>query len=101
MGAQPMEALEERSRLRLLQTLQRLRHQRGRGQGDSAAPSLKGAVLDDAILIQSQIDKKRITAYRVITMGAAVRIIGMAEVSRMFAVIQDDLLVEITKFIKH
>src|SRR5690554_4251624 len=101
MRAEPVEALEQRPSLLLCQPLQGLGHQRGRCERDGTALALEGAIGDDAFFIQRQVDEERVTTHGVVPMGAPVRVVRVAEVTRVLAVIENDFLIEFAKFIEH
>src|SRR6516162_2043068 len=93
-GEQAVEPLEQAPALLHRLPLQALRHHRRRRGRDRAAVPLEGDVLDRSVL-DVDVDRQRVAAERVAPVGFAGHELGPPEVPRPFAVVEDDLLVEI------
>src|ERR1700724_1361185 len=91
-----MKTGEQCLRLRLGLTLQRFRHERGRGGGDGAARPLEAHFLDHAIR-DFQVQRQPVTTQRVEALGAAVRSRQPPEILRGTTVVNDDVPIEISQ----
>src|SRR5438552_17322759 len=76
--------------------LDALRHHRRRCLRNSAPRALKRHIAD-GVAVDLQIDREMISAQRVIPLGLLVGIGQLAVISRLLAVLQDDLLVEVAQ----
>src|SRR5262245_63919645 len=91
-----MEPLEEVLSLVESLSLQALRHHRSRRRRDRAAVPPKGDVLD-AVVLHVEIHGERVAAEGVPAAGLVSHVLGSAKVPRGLAVVEDDLLVEVSK----
>jgi hypothetical protein len=76
--------------------LQHLGHERGRRRRDGAAAPLEHDVLD-AVAVELQVDRHLVAAERVVAVREMARVIELAEIPRVAAVIEDDVLVELAQ----
>src|SRR5438094_8306179 len=95
-----VDALEERLRFRLGLVLQRGSHQGRGGLGNGAAGALEADVLDH-VARKLQVEGDLIAAQRIDSLGAPVGPLRLAEVARLLAVVDDDLLVEVPQLRAH
>src|SRR5262249_33793528 len=91
-----VERGEERLRLIERLPLQHLGHERGRGGRDGAAAPLERDV-GDAVAVEPQINRDAVAAERVVAVREMARMLERAEIPRMPAVIQDDVLVKLAE----
>ena len=95
-----VDLLEHLLRVRLRFAFNSFGQQRSRSFGDAAAGTDKTDVLN-SVSVETQEKFKLVAAQRVEALGGAGCRGHVAEIARLFAVVQDDLLVEIAKIVKH
>src|SRR5690606_19560812 len=100
-GAQPVEAFEQPARLLLGPALEHLGHHRCRGRRDGATATVERRVLDDALVVDLEEHGQPVAAQRVVAVRLAVGILGMPEVPRPLAVVQDHLLIKLAQLVQH
>ena len=91
-----MELREEGARLVERLALQHLGHQRGRRGRDRAAAPLE-ADIGDAVAVEREIDRDPVAAQRVVAARQMRRMFERAEIARVAAVIEDDVLVKLAQ----
>src|SRR5207302_1842134 len=94
-----MEALEQRLGLGDRLPFDAVGHQRRRGLRDRAPRSLEADVLDAAVF-DLEIDRQTVAAQRIVAFGF-LSVLDLAEISRPFVVIEDDLLVQVVEIAVH
>ena len=80
--------------------LGKFREQRRRGLGNAAARTDKADVLD-GVAVQREKQFQLVATKRVVALGGAGRLRHFVEIPRLFAVVENDLLVKVVDVVKH